>query len=590
MRSAMLFFVILSIGLTAFAAQPKLNVCSITINSSQEIDQFKQALGTRNFNYIELTDYAQSMNPGHSGKSDFLMNACKAGVTCDLMIVSGHFGGTFFGKKSDIRLPLEQLEAASCHQECDGILKQPKEVFLFGCNTLAGKAKDSRTPEQYRQVLLADGIDRETADRVVAFRYSMLGDSFGARMAGIFENTPRIYGFNAIAPSGATIEPLLGSYLNAVGKDYSEQLTRSDASPNTRLASALKETSFVQARGWSRGAKDAITCGADDEHAPLAQKLALVEQTIVNGTYLNHVSVVGEIADSYYLYKKNGQTTAADDQAYTRIQALNRSKELLPLVKQPNLALLGTQIDTLNFMVKLGWISQAQFSTLLFRLTGGDVTHPISIEQKDRVCSKEQDLLNTPIEIYPNGIAAARWKEITFWQLLDCLHPRGEALADFMLDKILRDKAWMKEMKKLGEQEEIVDPARVLGLTTFEESPVSRIIVGKILTALKSKLDLPTRADLLGALASANENSYDLIVDVGIQAAMTGETSEIQLSGISILTSIAEMASGPKRLEYKTKFRELLPHLKETARQRGPQNPLLNYEFNVQQLEKRLNE
>ena len=86
------------------------------------------------------------------GEGDWFDKACASGIRCDQLVISGHFGGTFFGMSGNA-LSLSTLEAKGCSKSCEGILSHPYEVFLFGCNTLSGKEKDSRTPEQHLQIL-----------------------------------------------------------------------------------------------------------------------------------------------------------------------------------------------------------------------------------------------------------------------------------------------------------------------------------------------------------------------------------------------------------------------------------------------------
>ena len=121
-------FIIMTSFLVANAslAQTKQTVCSVTINSSEEIEIFKRNLNPQEFNFVELTDYKAS-----DSNSSFLNAACDAGVTCDILLISGHFAGSFFGK-SDLKIPMEKLEEASCNRKCDGILHHPREVFLSG--------------------------------------------------------------------------------------------------------------------------------------------------------------------------------------------------------------------------------------------------------------------------------------------------------------------------------------------------------------------------------------------------------------------------------------------------------------------------
>ncbi len=124
-------------GFAAGATTAKKTVCSITINSDEEINAFKKNLSPDLWNFVELTTL-YSGGGSQDNKKDWMKNACAAKPSCDILLISGHFGGSFFGQ-SGLRLSLEDLEKYSCDSDCAGILKQPKEVFLFGCNTLATK-------------------------------------------------------------------------------------------------------------------------------------------------------------------------------------------------------------------------------------------------------------------------------------------------------------------------------------------------------------------------------------------------------------------------------------------------------------------
>ena len=127
----------------------KPTICTVTINSSEEKEVFQSHLG-EDFNFVELTDFATrsvldtgygNIPQGPEIYNDWFLRACQKGVECDILVISGHFGGSFFGS-SGLHLGLTELQSRSCQQACDGILKKPKEVFLFGCNTTAGKDQD----------------------------------------------------------------------------------------------------------------------------------------------------------------------------------------------------------------------------------------------------------------------------------------------------------------------------------------------------------------------------------------------------------------------------------------------------------------
>ena len=227
----------------------KYQVCSITINSSSEIEVFKQFLSPDEFQFVELLPSKVNEEQDHS--SHWFNTACEKNYKCDILVVSGHFGGTFFGE-SGYALPTEILEEKTCQNKCHGILSNVKEIFLFGCNTLASKKKDTRTYQDYLQVLLDDGMARETAERVVASRYSPLETPFYARMNFIFSGSNTIYGFDQLSPLGKHIRNPLKNYFQSINKNfgsYSKYLkTEKHKRPrNEDLFKALSHTTLSQA-------------------------------------------------------------------------------------------------------------------------------------------------------------------------------------------------------------------------------------------------------------------------------------------------------------------------------------------------------
>ena len=195
----------------------KYQVCSITINSSDEIELFREFLPAQDFDFVELLP--QTVNEKQDHSSHWFNRACEQDYQCDILVISGHFGGTFFGK-SGYSLPTELLEEKSCQNKCQGILSGVKEIFLFGCNTLASKKKDHRSYSEYLQVLLEDGMARETAERVVAARYSPLETPFHARMNFIFSGSHTIYGFDELSPLGENIRAPLKAYFQSINRDF----------------------------------------------------------------------------------------------------------------------------------------------------------------------------------------------------------------------------------------------------------------------------------------------------------------------------------------------------------------------------------
>jgi len=204
-------------------------VCSITINSDNEIKTFKKHLEKDpRFSFKELGSKSDE------DRSSWFKNACADNTNhCDVLIISGHFGGSFTGDKGFSLSMLELLEA-SCSENCTGIFKNLVDVYLFGCNTYAGKGGDARSPETYYRDMVNHGIDANTANRQLE---SMFGVSNTSKdqMSLVFSGA-RLTGFEGSAPSGKTCEPILNNFLTGFKgpKDYANYLDTLRVSKDTQ--------------------------------------------------------------------------------------------------------------------------------------------------------------------------------------------------------------------------------------------------------------------------------------------------------------------------------------------------------------------
>jgi hypothetical protein len=375
--------------LPAAASEPvidphKYNVCSMTINSSNEINAFKKVLGTKKFNYIELTEYKSPENeePAEDAlEPEWLGQSCKKQIRCDILVISGHFGGKFFGE-SQLELGLDDLEVASCDRGCRATISAPKEVFLFGCNTLAGKNQDFRTPEAYRDALLSHGFDNATAEQMVAFRYSSFGDSFAERMAGVFREVPRIYGFDSIAPSGKNVESMLTQYLKKAERTgyYSRgRFLNAGAGQNVVLKTALRQTSLTQSAGLGAKNYNSALCYLNDKRVSRMSKFKFIEASLTGPNMLAHLPVINT-----YLYKLNGNgeggydgyTTTWDDkdfEYFEDVKKFAKAKQVMDdMISRRFDAIVSMQMNALRFERMMGWIREADFQKRTAKLLIGD--------------------------------------------------------------------------------------------------------------------------------------------------------------------------------------------------------------------------
>ena len=188
------------------ARADKKTVCSITVNSPDEREMFQRSLPRDEFEFVELVE---------RGRPDWLESACRKGVRCDMLIISGHFddGTQFYSDRLDARefLAVEEMERVSCSDSCPGLFSQLKEVYLFGCNTLNVEALRSASGEIARS-LIRSGHSKADADRLSRLLAERHGDSNLDRMRQIFKDVPVIYGFSGKAPLGPTAASVLQRY------------------------------------------------------------------------------------------------------------------------------------------------------------------------------------------------------------------------------------------------------------------------------------------------------------------------------------------------------------------------------------------
>lgn len=186
-------------------------VCTATINSPDEKQTFQRHLPADRYRFVELVEH---------GREDWLDAACRTGVQCDILIVSGHYDGghEFFSDRIEAReyLPVSELERATCSDSCPGLFAQLKEVYLFGCNTLNPEPRQS-VPAEIARSLVRGGMGRAEADRVVHALNLRHGASARDRIRQVFKDVPAIYGFSSVAPLGPVAAGTLGRYFQNAG-------------------------------------------------------------------------------------------------------------------------------------------------------------------------------------------------------------------------------------------------------------------------------------------------------------------------------------------------------------------------------------
>jgi hypothetical protein len=388
-KTSVLALLLSILVLPAFSQAAQKTVCTVTINSSDEKQSFIRNLPAGDFKFVELTDYDTTTKGAERGESQWFKNACEARVQCDVLMVSAHFGGFFFGA-TGYQLGVPSLEQKSCSNSCDGILKKPKEIFLFGCNTLAEKGKDSRTQQQYVDVLIHDGYRPDLAMQVAETRYGAVGSTFKDQMRRVFAGVPHIYGFSSVAPAGANVSPDLNRYFRSI-PNYSahlDEMARTTGT-NQELVTAMQGTSMTQTSGVGTLANDAGVpyrhqiCAMYDEGSSLADRTNVVAKMLLSSDrfiYLN--SAVSFLKQNLTLIQGDPESTAV----LTRVTHDQATMTEIDRLKTAPTTSVALRLDLMDLDVKLGRTKRSEFVSQAIGILK-PLVRSLSQANADLVCS-----------------------------------------------------------------------------------------------------------------------------------------------------------------------------------------------------------
>lgn len=333
------------------AAADRQTVCTITVNSPDEKDVFRRHLPASKYRFVELVE---------RNRPDWLASVCRAGVNCDVLIISGHFDGSsdFFSERLEVRefLPVAELERVSCSDSCPGLFSRLKEVHLYGCNTLNPVPQSSASSEIVRS-LVREGHSPAEARRQLQALDAAHGESSRDRMRQIFKNVPVIYGFSSSAPLGPLAATTLNRYFASgggreIGSGHaSGRLLASFAPFSLSVADGITDADpHVEAR------RD--MCQFADDRLSNAIKLDFVHELLQRPTaearlYLDRIQRLATALDGPARQSADVagvfEAIARDTDARTRFLGFARGNEL-PAVRT----------RMLNLARDLGWLSEEE--------------------------------------------------------------------------------------------------------------------------------------------------------------------------------------------------------------------------------------
>ena len=390
----------------------KKTVCTITVNSPDEKEIFQRNLPQDEFQFIELVE---------RGRPDWLASACRAGVRCDLLLISGHFdGGTeFYTDRLDARefLPVDEMERVACSDSCPGLFSQLKEVYLFGCNTLNAQAMRSASAEIGRS-LVRSGYSPSDAERLSRVLEERHGESNRDRMRHIFKDVPVIYGFSSKAPLGRTAGPMLDRYFQSgAGSEIGS------GRPSAKLLSLFAPSSMTVTAGMTdsdpRAGFRRDACHFSDDRLSAAQKLGFVHEVL--GREMAEVRMFLDQLEKYSASLGEAErqvpsVSAALDVIAHDATARRRYLEFARDADEP-----AVRARMLELARGLGWLTPAEQRAEIMRMFGEQIArNAVGSAEVDLACSLNGNR-ELQGELHRLQLAPAQTAKVANAALLACL-------------------------------------------------------------------------------------------------------------------------------------------------------------------------
>jgi hypothetical protein len=362
-------------------AAPK-TVCTVTINSADERETFQRHLPPGQYRFVELVQ---------RGQPDWFTAACQRGVTCDALIISGHFddGTEFYTDRFENHeaLTVHEMQRASCSASCNSLFSQLKEVYLFGCNTLKSDPRHVASAEIERSLLRA-GQSRSDAQQVASLLNARYGESNRERLRHIFKDVPVLYGFSSKAPLGRYAGPLLERYFQTAPPG---EVASGRASP--ALLELFGPTSMISVAGITdadpQAGFRADMCGLADDKPSDANKVAFMHDVLRRD--MTEVRMFLDHLERFAASLGPTQRLQPDVMAaFGRIEADRGTRErFLEFARDADRATV--QARMLALARSLGWLSPAQEQAEFVRMVADRMSRDdIGKHEVDLVCSTRQ--------------------------------------------------------------------------------------------------------------------------------------------------------------------------------------------------------
>lgn len=280
----------------------------------------------------------------------------------------------------------------------------------------------------------------DMADRIVAARYSPLGDSFKSRIQKVFAGVPQIYGFDSIGPAGNTVHPFLNRYFDNMKTSYSTRLDQLEAQKlittieraNSTLSQASLEWQIAlngTARAVCSGAKESSQkdCGLFDPKLSTTEKLIIAKDLLNSPSRLTHMNSI----DRFMRDLDFKRLTASEKSILQSISENEAAKKDL----RENVDRLSDtpalQLSFVNLGKQLSWFSPEETLNKAKNILGERLVKGPTQETRDFICS-----LSTEIPVSASQIPETFYRNSIGISTLECIQPRDQKIHTKMAESL----------------------------------------------------------------------------------------------------------------------------------------------------------
>lgn len=355
-----LILILSVLGSSSFASA--LNICAMTFNSDDEKKAIESVYGNDPAHkIIELVPQGQN--------GEWLKNACASQVKCDVLVMSGHFGGLFFGEKTLPTLSMTEMFQHSCQNDCPNIFESVKSIYLMGCNTLATKKQDHRSIEDYLSVLVGDGFPLQNAEVVAASRYANFGESIENQMRMIFPKAELIFGFDSTGPLGKKAGPLLKKALQMTPEAERNRIGASATALMTNFKGLNARVSKPDAQSSQNRA---LRCELTNERP----SDPVIEKAFAPGKIRGNFDVALQMKDRAGL----------DAYISRNFKAAEEFKKIAQEVLKQTRSMIGLQKKVYDLMTDMGLMSPQENTALIEKTFVDVLREPLDYIRTEQLC------------------------------------------------------------------------------------------------------------------------------------------------------------------------------------------------------------